>query len=417
MLCILSFSLSLSRNSTRFYFSVDYHIHNFYLLSFKQSYQGINGFGFLPLLICLSGIGAGHGLRDLGKLRTGADNTLAGRVVHVGDVLVLELGALPDLNLAAAAENADTHGGQEVVGGVGVVVDTTIEDGSGVLANGGGDEGLATGVVLDEGGHVMDDTSNSDEGLAVLGLGDKVVPADDGKLLQRSTPVEPGALLVELLLELLDTALLDFVGTELLEVVGEAERLPDEDCPLGGIVLPPLNGVAVIRGELVVEVVVSLAEGDESSDDVVTGRVAVVERLVSKPVGKRVDAEGGLLDEADTKDTAVDEAPHEVTPQQTAEEGRENQTHGDDTLEVVAVLPNDNGVLVEIGDVGAASVLGVLLHDHPSQVRVQQTLANGVRVLDGVGISVVGTVASGPPADGTLNSAGANSGQVHLKRQ
>jgi hypothetical protein len=32
---------------------------------------------------------------------------------------------------------------------------------------------------------------------------------------------------------------------------------------------------------------------------VVTGGIAVVEGLVAEPVGKRVDAEGGLLDDED----------------------------------------------------------------------------------------------------------------------
>lgn len=157
------------------------------------------------------------------------------------------------------------------MGGVGVEVDTAVEDGSGVLADGGGDEGLATGVVLDEVGNVVDNTGDGNEGLAVLGLRDEVVPVDDGELLEGSTPVEGGALLVELLLELLDTALFDFVGAELLQVVGEAGELPQSNHPLGGVVLPPLNGVSVVRGELVVEVVVTLTESDEGSDDVVTG--------------------------------------------------------------------------------------------------------------------------------------------------
>ena len=52
----------------------------------------------------------GHGLDDLGDLGTSSDDALTGRVVHVGDVLVLELGALPDLNLAATAEDTHTHG-------------------------------------------------------------------------------------------------------------------------------------------------------------------------------------------------------------------------------------------------------------------------------------------------------------------
>lgn len=53
--------------------------------------------------------GTDHGLGDLGDLGTSSDNVLIGRVVHIGDILVLKLGTLPDLNLAAAAEDTDTH--------------------------------------------------------------------------------------------------------------------------------------------------------------------------------------------------------------------------------------------------------------------------------------------------------------------
>lgn len=219
----------------------------------------------------LSSVGAGNGLGDLGDLGASTDDALTGRVVDVGDVLVLELSTLPDLDLAAAAEDTDTHSGQQVVGGVGVVVDTTVEDGRGVLADGRGNQGLATGVIADKVADIVDNTSNGHEGLSVLGVSDEVIPVNDGELLKGSTPVEGGALLVELLLELLDTALFDLVGAELLEVVGQASPLPQDNHPLGRVVLPPLNGVSVIGRELVVEVVVALTEGDERGDDVVTG--------------------------------------------------------------------------------------------------------------------------------------------------
>ena len=69
---------------------------------------------------------------------------LTSRIVDVRNILVLELGTLPDLDLAAAAEDTDTHGGEKVVGGVGVEVDTTVEDSSGIFTDSGRDEGLAT---------------------------------------------------------------------------------------------------------------------------------------------------------------------------------------------------------------------------------------------------------------------------------
>ena len=215
-------------------------------------------------------ISGGDRRGDASRLKASPNDLLAGRVGNGGEVLVLGLGTLPDLNLAAAADDADTHGREKVVGGVGVVVDTTVEDGGSVLANGRVDESLATGVILDELANVVDDTSDSDPGLAVLGLGNKVVPADNGEVLEGNTPVKGGALLVELLLLLLETALLDLVVGELLEVVSETELLPHPDAPLGGVILPPLNSVTEIAGELVVEVVVTLTKGDKGGDDVIS---------------------------------------------------------------------------------------------------------------------------------------------------
>ena len=297
------------------------------------------------------------------------------------------------------------------MGSVGVEVDTTVEHGSGVLANAALDQSLASGVLVDEVGNVVYNTSDGNQTTAVLSLLNIVVPLDDRKLLKRYTPVELGALLVNLLLELLDATLLDLVGTELLEVGGETELAPQPDGPLGGVVLVPLDSVTVVRGELVVEVVVTLAESNKGGDDVVPGAVAVVKGLVSEPVGKRVDAEGSLLDEEDAEDTGVDEATLPVVPEKTSDSRGEDQTHEDDNLDVVLVLPDNDGVLVQVGDVGAANTLGVLLHDHPAKMAVEKSLADAVWVLVGVGVAVVGTVVAAPPADGTLNGTAANKGK------
>ena len=75
---------------------------------------------------------------------------------------------------------------------------------------------------------------------------------------------------------------------------GETKDGHGRDEPLGRVVLEPLDGVSEIHGELMVEVVVALTDGAESSEEVITGSVLVVERLVSEPVSQRVDTEGGL---------------------------------------------------------------------------------------------------------------------------
>ena len=145
------------------------------------------------------------------------------------------------------------------MGSVGVVVDTTVEDGSCILSNSGADQSLSTGVLLDEVCDIMNNTGDGNKSSAVLGLGLVAVPVDDGELFERNAPVESLPLLVELLLQLLEAPLLNLVLLELLEIKGETELLPDPDRPLGGIILMPFDGVAVIRGKLMVEVVVTLS--------------------------------------------------------------------------------------------------------------------------------------------------------------
>ena len=133
--------------------------------------------------------GRSDGLRDLGDLVAGADDLLALAVLVELDVLVLALGALPDLDLTAAADDTDAHGGEQVVRGVGVHVDAAVEHGGGVLADAAVDHGFASRVVLDEFRDVVDDARDGDEAASVLGLVGEVVPFHDWEGVEGDTPV------------------------------------------------------------------------------------------------------------------------------------------------------------------------------------------------------------------------------------
>jgi hypothetical protein len=50
-------------------------------------------------------------------------------------------------------------------------------------------------------------------------------------------------------------------------------------------------------------------------------------------------------------------------------------------------------------------------------VRVQKTLADGVGVFFGVGVSVMSTVATSPPADGALDGTTTSGSKEDLKRK
>ena len=111
----------------------------------------------------------------------------------------------------------------------------------------------------------------------------------------------------------------------------------------------PFNGVPVVGGELVVEIMISLTQCNDCSNDMIAWAVAVVKRLIAEPVRKGIDTESGLLNEENPKNAGVDEAATPVTPAKTTDEHWKYEAHHKNDLEIVPVLPNYYGVFVEIG--------------------------------------------------------------------
>jgi len=124
------------------------------------------------------------------------------------------------------------------------------------------------------------------------------------------------------------------------------------------------------------KVVISLSKRNQGGDNVIPRGVAVIEGLVSQPVGQGVHAKGGLLDKKYAEDARIDEASPPVSPTQASHQHGDDKTHDQNHFEVVAMLQHDDGVLVQIGDVGPANAFRVLLHDHPANMGIEQALAN-----------------------------------------
>lgn len=220
-----------------------------------------------------------------------------GRDWRVGDRRSCRLGgtSLEVFNFHTTIKDTDTHHSEQVVSSVGVIVNTTKEGGSGVSTDSTLDEVGTTRVVLNERRTVVNETVDSNK-RAFLRFSLEIVPADDRKVVARLGPFK----LVGLLLEKLQfhgvLTLLNLVVRETLQMRGETELRHGPDEPLSGVVLEPLDSVSEVLRELMVEVVVTLANGAKSSDDMVSRRVLVVEGLLTKPVGKRVDTESRLND-------------------------------------------------------------------------------------------------------------------------
>ena len=88
-------------------------------------------------------------------------------------------------------------------------------------------------------------------------------------------------------------------------------------------------------------------------------------------MGERVDAEGCLLYEEDAKDASVNKATEPVAPAKTSDKRGKYQTHDQNNFNVVAMLPANNSILVQVGDISPSNTLGILFHDHPTEVRVE----------------------------------------------
>ena len=112
------------------------------------------------------------------------------------------------------------------------------------------------------------------------------IPCNDRKVVGGGGPFQSVRLFLELLEFHCQLTLAHFVIGESLEMRSETEPRHDSDEPFSRVVLVPLDGIAIVHGELVVEVVVTLADGNKSGEDVITRSMLVIERSLSEPVSK-----------------------------------------------------------------------------------------------------------------------------------
>eukprot|EP00187_Rhodella_violacea_P018474 CAMPEP_0184734054 /NCGR_PEP_ID=MMETSP0314-20130426/59356_1 /TAXON_ID=38298 /ORGANISM="Rhodella maculata, Strain CCMP 736" /LENGTH=444 /DNA_ID=CAMNT_0027200953 /DNA_START=196 /DNA_END=1528 /DNA_ORIENTATION=- len=303
---------------------------------------------------------------------------------------------------------------KQVVGGLAVLVHLAVERQRRIPSLPELEDLPSAGMRVQEPVDRMHEPVHHDQRLALLDSLVHLDPRHDGERRDVLAPVDGLLGLVELGLLDLDLGLLDLVLREPDEAGGEAEPGEDADDPLGGVVVVPADAVAVVVGELVVVVVVALAEGDEGGDDGVVGGVFLGVGLLAEGVGEGVDAEGRLVDEEHPAEAGVDEGAPEVAPAEVADGAGEDEAEEEGDPDVVLVLELEDLGGVEVGDVDAAGAVLVLLENHPPEVRIPEALVDGVRVLLGVDIAVVRAVVAGPPTGGALERGGAPRGEDEL---
>lgn len=113
--------------------------------------------------------------------------------------------------------------------------------------------------------------------------------------------------------------------------------------------------------------------------------------------------------------TGKEETSLPVTPAETGNTHGEEQPHDQQKRQVVVVLPPNDVASGQVGNVGDTN-LGPRLEDHPADVCPPEPFVGRVRVEAGIGVTVVGSVATGPPLDGSLDSSSSSAGEDVLER-
>lgn len=304
---------------------------------------------------------------------------------------------------------------QESVCTVRVIVDSSKECGGGIGTDSALDEVTSSRVIDNERSDIVNESSDDHEltsGAGILEL----IPGDDGKIVAGLGPFNLASRSSDSLQLHGDLTTLDGCIREGLELTSETEFVGSPNEPLGGIVLESLDRVTVILRELVVEVVVTFSDGDKGGEPVVLRGVLVVEGSLSEPVSERVDAEGRVVNEEKTSGSREEEPSSPISPSKTSYDGREDESHTDDEVHVPTVLPADNLVLGEIGDIGNTGS-ATRLNEHPSNVRPPESLVSRVRVEVGIGVAMVSTVTTRPPFDRTFNCARSSESEEILQRK
>ena len=67
----------------------------------------------------------------------------------------------------------------------------------------------------------------------------------------------------------------------------------------------------------------------------------------------------GLLNKENSQNTSINKATNPIIPENTGNSSWEKEAHDKDNLDIVAVLPYDDGVLVEVRNIGTSNTLWV----------------------------------------------------------
>ena len=114
-----------------------------------------------------------------------------------------------------------------------------------------------------------------------------------------------------------------------------------------------------------------------------------------------------MMNETQPQHTRIHVPALGITPPNPRNKSGHDERHQQDEPQVIPVLPPNNGVLVEITNIGDPR-FSAGLDDHPADMGPEEAAVCVVGVEFGIGVSVVCAVAAGPPFDGAFDCASAS---------
>jgi hypothetical protein len=139
--------------------------------------------------------------------------------------------------------------------------------------------------------------------------------------------------------------------------------------------------------------------------------------LFTQPMGKRVDTESGLLDKGESKNACIHQTTLPITPTQASYQHWKQHPEHQNGRSIMPVLPDNNRILVQIRDIRSSLILGILLQDHPHEMRIPNPLHNTVRIFRGIRPSMMRSVFTAPPPNGPLHRTSASTSQENPERK
>mmetsp|Transcript_31427 Transcript_31427/g.78885 ORF Transcript_31427/g.78885 Transcript_31427/m.78885 type:complete len:533 (-) Transcript_31427:397-1995(-) len=189
-----------------------------------------------------------------------------------------------------------------------------------------------------------------------------------------------------------------------MQVVGETKEGQCADHPLGRVVLPELDRVAVVLRELMMEVMVTFTKSNQSSNKVITWGTCIIVGVIAKHVSQGVHTEGSVVYKVEANDTRPEKATSVITPEIPSNHRRNHQTPENGHGQVELVLEGHHAIIVQVIDVGTAKLLVILAQQHPAHVRVEEATTSVVRILVSIGVAMMYTMITRPPTNRSLDS-------------